>query len=76
MILLYVFFLALGIVTFVIAARLGFPARIVLALAAFIVPSLLATLWLSRIGDRAPPDSRTIYPDATIEKPKDDDVAK
>ncbi|HSB02737.1 MAG TPA: hypothetical protein VLE49_18965 [Anaerolineales bacterium] len=70
MVLLYVLFFVAGVVTFLITGRLGLPVRVGVALAIFIVPSILATLWLLKIGDKPPPDARTVYPQGTIQTPE------
>lgn len=62
MALIYLLFLAAGIVAFMMTGKWGLPVRIGVALSIFIVPSLLATLWLLKVGDKPPPDARNVYP--------------
>ena len=64
MILLYILFFVCGVIAFFVMSRLGIYMRVSIALAIFVIPSLVATLWIIKIGDKAPPDAITIYPDA------------
>ena len=71
MALFYVLFFVAGIITFVATTRLGLPVRIGIALAVFIVPLILVTLWFLKVGDKPSPDARTVYPETKIEAPKE-----
>lgn len=62
MVLIYLLFLVAGVVAFMLTGKLGLPTRIGAALAIFIIPSVLATLWLLKVGDKPPPDAGTVYP--------------
>ncbi|BAV34939.1 hypothetical protein SCL_2662 [Sulfuricaulis limicola] len=62
MALIYLLFLAAGVAAFMLTGKWGLPVRIGVALSIFIVPSLLDTLWLLKVGDKPPPDARTVYP--------------
>lgn len=75
MIVAYLAFLALGIVAFLLTAKFSLPIRIAVALAVFVIPSIVLTVWVARVGDKPPPDAITVVPkpSATPEKtePKD-----
>lgn len=58
----YVVFVVLGVVAFFLAVKLALPWRIAIALAVFIVPSILLTVWVVRTGDKPAPDAITIVP--------------
>lgn len=69
---LYIVFFVVGLVTLAVAAKLNLPLRLAVAVAVFVVPSILVTLWVLKTGDKAPPDAITVLPDTKIEKPKED----
>lgn len=58
----YVVFLVLSVVAFFLAVKLALPWRIAIALAVFIIPSILLTVWVVRTGDKPAPDAITIVP--------------
>lgn len=58
----YIAFLVLGVIAFFLMAKFGLPIRIAVALAVFIVPSIVLTMWIVRVGDKPPPDAITIVP--------------
>ena len=62
MILSYLIFLVAGVMIFFLMGKLGLPIRIAVALAVFLIPSILLTLWVARTGDKPPPDAITITP--------------
>ena len=62
MIIAYIGFLALGVIVFFLMAKFGLPMRIAVALAVFLVPSIVLTVWIARVGDKPPPDAITIVP--------------
>lgn len=68
MIIGYLAFLTLGIIAYFLMAKFGLPIRIVLALAIFLIPSIALTVWIVRIGDKAPPDAITIIPEQNAHK--------
>lgn len=74
----YVVFLALGVAAFFLAVKLALPWRIAIALAVFIVPSILLTIWVVRTGDKPAPDAITIVPKpgATPDKGSKDSTPK
>lgn len=57
MIALYLFFLALGVVAFYLTAHLSLRSRLVTALAVFLIPSVIVTVWIVQVGDRPPTDA-------------------
>lgn len=71
MIIAYVIFFALGVGAFFLMEKFGVPVRIAVALVVFIVPSIVATVWIVRVGDKPPPDAITIVP-----KPSDNTDSK
>ncbi len=71
MILLYILFFVAGVISFMVTNRLGLPVRVGIGLAVFIIPSILVTLWLLKVGDKPPPDARTVHPQTMIEIPKE-----
>ena len=74
----YVVFLVLGVAAFFLAVKLALPWRIVIALAVFVVPSILLTVWVIRTGDKPTPDAITVVPKpgATPEKGATDSTPK
>jgi ABC-type thiamin/hydroxymethylpyrimidine transport system permease subunit len=77
MILLYVLFFLVGVVVFLLTPKLALIARLGIALGVFLLPSIVATIWIIKVGDKAPSDARTIYPapeaqpsEKSDEKPK------
>lgn len=69
---LYILFFALGVITFTVTAKFGLPVRTGIAVAVFIVPSILVTLWFLKVGDKPPADATTVYPETKIENPKEE----
>lgn len=68
MILLFVMFFLIGLATLFFTSKLGVGFRIGIALAVFIIPSLISYIWLDNIGDKPLPGSIIVTPD---KKPKD-----
>ena len=62
MIFSYLIFLVAGVAIFFLMGKLGLPIRIAVALAVFLIPSIMLTVWVARTGDKAPPDAITITP--------------
>ncbi len=62
MIFAYVGFFVLGVIVFFLMSKFGLPLRIALALAVFVIPSVVLTVWVARVGDKPPPDAITIVP--------------
>jgi hypothetical protein len=60
MLLSYLIFLVLAIVVFLLGRRWPFWARSIVALMVFLVPSAVATVWVAKVGDSAPPGAITI----------------
>lgn len=60
MILIYLFAAAAAIIAYFHITQLGMSARIGIALLIFGLPSVLVTLWMIMIGDKAPPDAVTV----------------
>lgn len=71
MILLYILFLIAGVVTFFITAKLSIIFRLGIAVVVFVVPSIVMTYWILKVGDKAPPDAITIYPNHMGKNTKD-----
>lgn len=71
MLLLYILFFVASVVTFIATGRLGLPVRVGVALAVFIIPSVIVTLWLLHVGDKPPPDAKTVQSQTMIEAPKE-----
>ena len=68
MIVLYIAFAIAGVLAFVLLSKVGMPLRIAIALLVAIGPSIALTVWVASVGDKPPPDARTIVP-----SPKDED---
>lgn len=62
MIFLYLAFFALGVGVFFLTLKLGLSMRFAVAFAAFIIPSIIVTLWVIRTGDKPAPDAITVFP--------------
>jgi len=62
MIFLYVIFLLLGVLVFIVTYKISMPFRIGIALATAVIPSVLVTLWLLKVGDQPAADARTVWP--------------
>ena len=62
MIVSYIIFFALGVIVFFLMAKFGLPIRLAIALAVFLIPSIILTAWIIRAGDKPPPDAVTIIP--------------
>ena len=62
MIIGYISFFALGLITFFLMAKFGLPIRIAIALVVFLTPSIALTVWVAHVGDEAPPDAITVVP--------------
>jgi uncharacterized membrane protein (DUF485 family) len=60
MIFLYVLFLLFAVFSFVLTKKFGIVTRISIALAIFIISSIIATVWITKVGDKPPPDAKTI----------------
>lgn len=60
MILVYLVAAALAVATYVFTPGLTLPWRLVIALSVFLIPSLCATAWILRVGDKAPPDAVSV----------------
>lgn len=62
MIISYLAFFVLAVVVFIFTVRLGLPLRLAVALAVFLIPSIVLTVLVFRIGDKPPPDAITVVP--------------
>lgn len=62
MIAAYITFLLFGIVVFFLTAKLGLPLRITLALTILLIPSIILTVWIVRVGDNSPPGAVVVVP--------------
>lgn len=62
MIIAYFVFLILGVVVFFLTTKFGLPVRVAIALTVFLIPSIVLTVWVVRVGDKPPPDAITIVP--------------
>lgn len=69
MILAYVAFFASGIIVFFLMRKFALSLRIAIALAVFLIPSAVLTLWIVRVGDKPPPDAVTIVP-KPVQRPR------
>lgn len=58
----YLAFLILGILAFFFMPSLSSLMRISVALAIFLIPSIALTIWVIKVGDKAPSDAITILP--------------
>lgn len=70
MVFAYIGFFVLGVIVFFLMGKFGLPIRVAIALAVFVIPSIVLTIWISRVGDKPSPDAITIVPrpGATPEK--------
>ena len=75
MIVAYFVFFIVAVVAFLLMAQFSLPMRIAAAFIIFMIPSIALTVWVVRVGDKAPPDAVTIVPEPTVNsknsKPKD-----
>lgn len=55
-------FFALGIIVFFLTTKVGFTLRILVSLAIWIIPSLIFTIWVSKLEDNMPPGATIITP--------------
>jgi hypothetical protein len=62
MVFAYIGFFVLGVIVFFLMAKFGLPMRVAIALAVFVIPSVVLTVWVVRVGDKPPPDAITIVP--------------
>lgn len=62
MIAAYLVFFVLGAVVFFLLAKFGLPIKLMIALAVFLIPSIVFTVWVIRTGDKPPPDAITVFP--------------
>jgi uncharacterized membrane protein len=46
-----------GLLSYVVAARFERKTRAAIALAVFLIPSVLMTAWVLKVGDQAEPDT-------------------
>lgn len=63
MIIGYLVCFALGNVAYFLMAKFDLPIRITVALAVFLILSVVLTVWVVRIGDKPPPDAITVVPE-------------
>ncbi len=63
MIKLYILFLIIGIAVFMLTRKLSLPIRITIASGIFLIFSLIAMLWILKVGDKPLPGAVTIYPE-------------
>ena len=49
-------------IVFFLMAKFGLPMRVAVALGVFVIPSVVLTVWVARIGDKPPSDAITIVP--------------
>ncbi len=61
MILLYIVFLIVAVVVFFFTPRLGLPTRLLIAAIVFALPSLVMTVWMTKVGDKPLSGARTIH---------------
>jgi hypothetical protein len=61
----YFLFLVVGALSFYFLPNLSSLIRISVALAIFLIPSITLTIWVMKIGDRAPSDAITILPNTS-----------
>jgi hypothetical protein len=76
MIIAYIVFFALGVLAFFLTAKLGLPLRSAIALAVFLIPSIILTLWVARVGDKPPSDAVTIVPKPSTPDKTDSGASK
>jgi biotin transporter BioY len=63
MIIGYIIFFALGVVVFFLMAKFSLPIRSMIALAVFLIPSIVLTVWVVRTGDKPQPGAVTVLPE-------------
>ncbi len=61
MILIYIVFLIFAAVVFFFTPRLGLSTRLLIAAIVFLLPSLVMTVWVIKVGDKPLPGARTIH---------------
>lgn len=66
MILAYLIAAIAGLAVYSLAFRLDAGYRVMLALLVFAVSSVIITVWVVVVGDRAPPDAVTVTPDGKL----------
>ena len=62
MILVYLLAFVAALIVFALTYQLGILARVLIALLVFAIPAALVTVWIIRVGDKAPPDAVTVSP--------------
>ena len=66
MILAYLMAALAGVAVYLLTFRLHAGYRVMLTLLVFAVPSVIITVWVMAVGDRAPPDAVTVTPDGKV----------
>lgn len=67
MIAVYVVFFILAIIVFFCLTGIGIIHKILLSALVFLVPAIAFTIWLVKVGDRAPDDAITVPPEKSLE---------
>ena len=62
MILSYFLFFILGVIAFFLMQKFNFALQIATAFGVFLIPSIIMTIWLLKIGDKPDIDSVVIVP--------------
>ena len=63
-------FLIVAVIVFFLISKLDMRLRVGIALAIWLIPTIVLTMWVSMLGDKPPADARTVYPEKAIETPK------
>ena len=58
--LLFGLFLFAGLVTFLFLSKLGIWSRLGISFAVFVIPSIIAYVWIARVGDKPLPGSAVV----------------
>ncbi|PZN84121.1 MAG: hypothetical protein DM484_03235 [Candidatus Methylumidiphilus alinenensis] len=70
MLIVYVIALLLALLAYSLLPTIPFGWRLGIAISLFSIISILATVWIAKIGDKAPPGSITVIPIPDIQPPK------
>ena len=67
MTLIYLLAAILALAVYALTSKLGIITRVVIALLIFLIPAVLATVWIFMIGDKASPDAVTVQQNGEIQ---------
>lgn len=69
MIFVYLLAVVAALIVYASTYRLGHYTRMLIAIIVFIIPSVSVTVWIYMVGDKAPLDAVTVFPNGEISVP-------